>query len=455
MATFPNPNISFKPNNTFIVFLLGMLISVNTLGTSNWTLVAEDACYSATTFLTDNTFNSPHSGNVTAVKLVWTEGDWVGCESGSGATYQRSWGIWGCSDPYFQVQLVMHTGSMVKTVLPTNNTVDVTEIDTFWNHDYVDDDWYSISSWCDNGNGCSVWQYKMDGVTVTDSELVWTDTALNLDVSVDDTFSLQYGEGCCDLTTDDNLQGACVDVYFQFASTISPSNDSSDEPTSVPSTDPTKVPTIFEPTANPNTGATSDTTTDPTVDPTVDPTSESSSEPTVFPTNYPSADPTEAPSTHFCQSIRIDIIDFDGFDSDDLNDDELLQEEVANVTHHALAQTAFTANYGIDIDSFYVVYEDSLDAHVYENGNVQQSVHIDEILCAFEAADSNLLTEMIENEAGMIGSIISQRLAALHLEGQTSDTMTVSITGPNAFSLPLKIVDGAMSSVIHLCYEIS
>ena len=104
------------------------------------------------------------------------------------------------------------------------------------------------------------------------------------------------------------------------------------------------------------------------------------------------------------------------------------------MTHLALAQTALTAYYDIDIGSFYVIYDDSLDANSYENGNVQQTVHIDEILCAFEAADSNLLTEMIENEAEMINGIIAKRLAALYLDGDASETMTVSITGPTEFS---------------------
>ena len=141
-----------------------------------------------------------------------------------------------------------------------------------------------------------------------------------------------------------------------------------------------------------------------------------------------------APSTSFCQSVRVNVIDFEGFDSDDLNDDEKLQEQVANVTNHALAQTVLTANYGIDIDSFYVIYNDSLDANSYENGNVLQTVHIDEELCAFEEADSNLLTEMIEDEAEMINDIIAKRLVTLYLDGDASETMTVSITGPIEFS---------------------
>ena len=123
-----------------------------------------------------------------------------------------------------------------------------------------------------------------------------------------------------------------------------------------------------------------------------------------------------------------------------MNDDEQLQEEVANVTHHALAQTALTANYDINTDSFYVLYDDSLSASVYENGILQRSVHIDEILCAFQAADSNLLSEMIENEAAMINSILAERLTALYLEGQWSATMEVSIAGATELSFSVKVV---------------
>ena len=165
-----------------------------------------------------------------------------------------------------------------------------------------------------------------------------------------------------------------------------------------------------------------------------------STNPSSTPSFEPTPDPTTAPSTPFCQSIRLGIIDFDGFDSDDLNEDEKLQKQVANMTYHALAQTVLNANYDIEIDSFYVIYDDSLDANLCENGNVQQSVHIDETLCAFEAEDSNLLPEMIENEVQMINSIIAKTLAALYMKGQWSDRMEVSIAGPNEFRVSVKIV---------------
>ena len=240
---------------TFLFLLL--LIFVNTYA-SNWTLVAQNACFSATTFLTNYTFNSPRSGNVTAVKLVHKSGN-VGC------LQNMNMGKWGCRNSFPLVQLVTHNGSVVHTVLPTNTTQNVTEIVTFWNHDYDNESWYSISPWCENGDGCSIWRYQMSGESVSDTELVWIDPLLNLYVSIHDNFSLQYGEGCCQVTTHDNNGTTCAEVYFQFESVISPSNATSEEPTAVPlsSQDPT-----IEPTVDPI----SDKAVDPAINPIVSPT---------------------------------------------------------------------------------------------------------------------------------------------------------------------------------------
>ena len=163
------------------------------------------------------------------------------------------------------------------------------------------------------------------------------------------------------------------------------------------------------------------------------PTLSPTSQPTASPSFEPSSDPTSAPSTPFCNSIRVDIIDFAGFDSDELNRNVSLQEEVANVTHHALAQTMLMTYSNFDIDTFYVLYDDSLDANLYENGNIQQSVHIDQTLCTSYESKLDLLTRIIRNDGDEISTIMATKLTMLYLDGVASDSMSVFLIDPSQF----------------------
>ena len=166
--------------------------------------------------------------------------------------------------------------------------------------------------------------------------------------------------------------------------------------------------------------------------PTPQPTGPTTS-PSAAPT-APSTEPTSAPSTPFCISIRVDIIDFDGFDSDELNGNVSLQEEVANVTHHALAQTMLMTYSNFDIDTFYVLYDDSLDANLYENGNIQQSVHIDQTLCTLYELYLDMLSQIIQNDGDEISTIMATKLTMLYLDGVASDSMTVFLIDLSQFS---------------------
>ena len=98
------------------------------------------------------------------------------------------------------VQMLRHDDDGSKsTVLPTSSTEDVTGI-----------------SFILCGNGCSVQYAVMDGYDLYSEELTWRDSGADLMVSVNDTFSLQYYEGCCKYPTD-NVGTSCADVYFQYA----------------------------------------------------------------------------------------------------------------------------------------------------------------------------------------------------------------------------------------------
>ena len=165
---------------------------------SEWILAANDVCFSAISFVSDSTFTAPHSGDVVSVKLVHTSGG-VACHT----TYDTTLTNWGCHSHIhttLRVQLVHHNDDLtVDTVLPTTSTLNVTSLT-------------GISCTA----GCSVDSYVMDGVDVSADEVTWTDSLAMLSVTIEDTFSLQYGEGCCGSSTLDNDGTSCADVYFKY-----------------------------------------------------------------------------------------------------------------------------------------------------------------------------------------------------------------------------------------------
>ena len=141
--------------------------------------------------------------------------------------------------------------------------------------------------------------------------------------------------------------------------------------------------------------------------------------------NIETQSPTTLPPGSFCIPIRVDIIDFDAFNSDDLSDDILLQNEVANTTHFAIAQIG--ENHDINSDSFYVLYNDSSADSQYIDGDLQRSVFINESLCTFGADDLQSLTLIMQYEGEAIASILSKKLTSIYSNREASESMEVSI----------------------------
>ena len=56
----------------------------------------------------------------------------------------------------------------------------------------------------------------MDGYEPLSNILTWRDSAADFVVSQNDTFSLQYWEGCCGNSSSDNAGISCADVYFEY-----------------------------------------------------------------------------------------------------------------------------------------------------------------------------------------------------------------------------------------------
>lgn len=163
-------------------------------------MVEEGACYSATEYLTNYTFNPPKSGDVRGVGLYHVSG-WVTGAKGDGGSY---FGTISTSDNI--LVLLTRNNSELETLLPNDDT------------DYV----YDVVSMSDSVDGascgCSIWQYRMTDYNVSSKILLWDNSGNPIEVDANDTLSLQYSEGCCDVTTEDNVGTACADVYFEYES---------------------------------------------------------------------------------------------------------------------------------------------------------------------------------------------------------------------------------------------
>ena len=98
--------------------------------------------------------------------------------------------------------------------------------------------------------------------------------------------------------------------------------------------------------------------------------------PTISPTITTTTAPTNTDDILSIGTIEstatASITDLDVFGTDELNADSELQEEMANITHYAVSQSA--ADRGIAKDHFNVVYIDSSVDHEYINGKVQRSL---------------------------------------------------------------------------------
>lgn len=208
--------------------------------------VKKYACFSATEFLTDDTFTAPESGTLKAVKLIHGYGE---VSSSIGLGY-NNWGMFLVDgSTSMMVQLLRHyDDGTEETVLPTANTEGIRSVAPIV---------------CTNGHGCSVYTYTMDQYNATSDELRWSESVY---VNTGDVFSLQYSEACCDFGTSDNGGISCADVYFEYEYIIteSPTTD----PIKDPSENPTPVPTIASPTTMPTPYP---TTADPSLIPTQGP----------------------------------------------------------------------------------------------------------------------------------------------------------------------------------------
>ena len=163
----------------------------------------------------------------------------------------------------------------------------------------------------------------------------------------------------------------------------------------------------------------------PSDSPSFDPTVFPSPSPTQSPsTKLPTLEPTEAPTTSKCESINVDIINFNGFDSDDLSTDVGLQDLISNITYHAIKQTASAHD---NIDSFYVFYSSVSGESEYVDGQLLESLFIEEMLCTSTNSNSQRLLQLILNEADDIEATMLENLTKEYPDGDATDLTSVSM----------------------------
>lgn len=63
--------------------------------------------------------------------------------------------------------------------------------------------------------GCTHQFYTMTGQDIDDDVITWDGTSYN--VTTDDQFMMQVGEGCCGFTTSDNAGYVCAEIYFLYS----------------------------------------------------------------------------------------------------------------------------------------------------------------------------------------------------------------------------------------------
>ena len=213
-------------------------------------LAKSKACFSATTYVNNYTFNPPYNGQIIGIRLIHQSGS-VTCD------YEHREGTnWGCLPDDFYVQMIEHDGGSI--YYPTNTTQGV---------DYT----ASLGS-CNKG--CSIWYYQMRNNDVNDTSIEFIDYSNRYQVDISQTFSLQYSEGCCDFSAGDNNGTSCADVYFIYSNitTLVPTMYPTSNPSKFPTEQPSKIPTL-SPTNEPTIEPTIDPTIDPSITPTFNPTS--------------------------------------------------------------------------------------------------------------------------------------------------------------------------------------
>jgi len=162
-------------------------------------LATDNACFSATQFLTAYDFHAPADGEVVGVELEYRSG-------GITCNFARSLTKWGCNGHYNDWLMVnfLEYGDdgSDSAIFPSSTMEGMTSFAKYGS--------------CSNGHGCSG-TFKMSAYTYDSATLVMKDEENPFTVTTADTFSLQMSEGCCGTSTGDNVGVSCAKVYFLYS----------------------------------------------------------------------------------------------------------------------------------------------------------------------------------------------------------------------------------------------
>ena len=303
---------------------------------------------------------------------------------------------------------------------------------------YISD---SVTSSCCNGHSCSFLQNDTDflglkcwglnefgqlGLNHTENRGGGTDQMGDWLPFISITFDFPTSNSTADPTNVPTSEPT-ANSSFTANPTIEPTTDPTIQPTPDPTSDPSADPTI-QPTPDP--------TTDPTEDPTFGPTQNPINDPTENPTIFPSHEPTNDPTVMYghCTLLNLNVIDFDAFSAADLQEDTETQEEIANITAMAITQTVLALDKLMDPQSFIVSHHNVTGRVNLVEEVLHRSLLIVQRLCADAPDNLDALMLVIDSKGDDIGICVSEKLAALYLDDDSSESFQVTISTITEFS---------------------
>jgi len=197
-AQFPGLSAGIPAQPTKLAYSSTLWIRSPSSTTTTTVLAASGVCMHSTKFTKGYSFTAPYAGKVIGVELSNPIG---GTTCNEDEYDQKYWG--GCVSDRMRFSLIREDAEEGNEVMyPTQTTEGLS----------LYDDWD-----CPVG-GCSVNTWTISGFSYDSEFLSLKDTEHPHEVSVDDVFSLQISEGCCDYTTSDNEGTTCADVHFVYES---------------------------------------------------------------------------------------------------------------------------------------------------------------------------------------------------------------------------------------------
>ena len=168
-----------------------------------------NACAYAKTY-TATIFNAPQDGTIVGVKAVINKDQSESMSCDTSRSLQSNWGCYKDAGTYyrklFMVEIMKVTNSANYqgfTIYPTDDTPGYA---------------YSSSAWLLScSRGCTQRHYYMGAPIRQDprnDSVIWTGGSY--DVTTNDQFMMQCGEGCCVTSTSDNSGIACAQIYFLY-----------------------------------------------------------------------------------------------------------------------------------------------------------------------------------------------------------------------------------------------